>query len=170
MTDHRYTLEDIESAAAIVGLGDTMTEEILFEVQRNTLIPTADEQAKIDAFGIDHPEEVGPGSAALAQAARGPFEFSLMPDRQLGLAEIVGQAVGAGSTCWVDRVTAEGKYGRPDTVERVFDSARAQEVVEVALAEIQKILAQTWQEGVNYGRHSFMSASGDDAANPHLPL
>jgi hypothetical protein len=39
--------------------------------------------------------------------------------------EAVGLALGAASTCWKDTVVEEGKYGRPDKYDKVFDSEEA---------------------------------------------
>lgn len=55
--------------------------------------------------------------------------------------QLLGELAGYSSVCWQQQVKEEGKYGRPDTYERVFDSERAQLGVEHALlrlGELQK--------------------------------
>lgn len=43
---------------------------------------------------------------------------------------IIGESIGYASMCWTTRVVEEGKYGRPDITERVFDSERASQLVD----------------------------------------
>lgn len=54
--------------------------------------------------------------------------------------EVLGQLAGYASLCWVDRVVEEGKYGRPDKTERVFDSERAAEAVGIAEKRINELI------------------------------
>ena len=53
--------------------------------------------------------------------------------------EVMGQLAGYTSVCWVDHVVEEGKYGRPDKTERVFDSEKANAAVEEALDRLEEL-------------------------------
>lgn len=53
--------------------------------------------------------------------------------------EVLGQLAGYASLCWVDRVVEEGKYGRPDKTERVFDPEKANAAVEQALDRLEEL-------------------------------
>jgi len=55
------------------------------------------------------------------------------------LDEVLGQLAGYASLCWTERVVHEGKYGRPDTREKVFDSDRALMAVKLAAIKIKEL-------------------------------
>lgn len=52
---------------------------------------------------------------------------------------VIGELAGYASLCWTTRVVEEGKYGQPDTVEKVFDSDRAARAVNAADERIKQI-------------------------------
>ncbi len=56
-----------------------------------------------------------------------PFAFVQRSDEDLTLEEVIGQALGAASTCWVG-----------GTGDREFDSARAKEVMTALLGEVRR--------------------------------
>lgn len=51
----------------------------------------------------------------------------------------MGELAGYTSLCWKDRIVEEGKYGRPDKTERVFDSERASKAVDQALDRLEEL-------------------------------
>lgn len=53
--------------------------------------------------------------------------------------EVLGELAGYASLCWKDVVVDEGKYGRPDKKERVFDSERASKAVDQALDRLKEL-------------------------------
>lgn len=58
------------------------------------------------------------------------------------VSQLLGELAGYASVCWQQQVKEEGKYGRPDTYERVFDSERAQLGVEHAEARLNELIKE----------------------------
>ena len=55
------------------------------------------------------------------------FDFVRRDGEELTVEEIVGQAVGAGSVCWLGPIQGE------------FDSTRASQIVDKAVAELRRL-------------------------------
>lgn len=64
-----------------------------------------------------------------------PFSFVEAPGQVLSLSEILGQALGASSMCWIETPTGE------------FDSTRARRIYQALELEIQQEMEMAWQRG-----------------------
>lgn len=66
------------------------------------------------------------------------FDFQREDDGSITLEAAVYQALGAASVAWREETVEEGKYGRPDKTERVFDSQLASDIGEKLVAFIEQ--------------------------------
>lgn len=60
--------------------------------------------------------------------------------------QVLGELAGYASSCWYDSLVEEGKYGRPNRYEKVFDSEKAAMAIDDAHVRIKQLIIQSIQE------------------------
>lgn len=91
-----------------------------------------------------------PHDSHLTAAGRATFTGESVKEEQNifrdseSVEQLLGELAGFASVCWQQKLVEEGKYGRPDKYDRVFDSDRASLAVDHALARLGEL-----QQGEN---------------------